>query len=101
MKARILFPWALFCLSLPAADVTVASPDGQVRFQLSSSAQGHLEYTVAFHSKNIVDPEAASPSSPLGPDHWARILPPGRKSGRRRATASTKLTPGTARTPPQ
>jgi alpha-glucosidase len=36
----------------------VASPDGQVRFQLSSSAQGHLEYTVAFHSKNIVDPSA-------------------------------------------
>ena len=61
MKATILYPFVLFCLSLPAAaDVTVASPDGRVRFVLSSGAQGHLEYTVSFNSKNIVDP------SPLG-----------------------------------
>jgi alpha-glucosidase len=61
MKVRILYPLVLFCLSLPAAaDVTVASPDGRVRFVLSSGAQGHLEYTVAFNSKNIIDP------SPLG-----------------------------------
>ena len=61
MKARILYPLALFCLSLPAAaDVTVASPDGKVRFVLSPGAQGHLEYTVTFNSKNIIDP------SPLG-----------------------------------
>ena len=61
MRATILCPLVLFCLSLPAAaDVTVASPDGRVRFVLSSGAQGHLEYTVTFNSKNIVDP------SPLG-----------------------------------
>jgi len=43
-----------------AADVTVASPDGHVQFVLSAGAQGHLEYTVAFNSKSIVD------RSPLG-----------------------------------
>ena len=31
-----------------------------MRFVLSSGAQGHLEYTVTFNSKNIIDP------SPLG-----------------------------------
>ncbi|MGA2118472.1 MAG: glycoside hydrolase family 97 catalytic domain-containing protein [Bryobacteraceae bacterium] len=61
MKIGILCLLALFCLSLPAvADVTVASPDGRVRFVLSQSAQAHLEYTVTFNTKNIVDP------SPLG-----------------------------------
>ena len=61
MRATILYPLVLFCLSLPAAaDVTVASPDGRVRFVLSPGAQGHLEYTVAFNSRNIIDP------SPLG-----------------------------------
>jgi alpha-glucosidase len=61
MKARTLFPFALFCLSLPAAaDVTIASPDGRVQFVLSAGAQGHLEYTVTFRSKNIID------ASPLG-----------------------------------
>jgi alpha-glucosidase len=61
MTARILFPLALFCLSLPAsADVTVASPDGRVRFLLSTGAQGHLEYAVTFNSKNIIE------RSPLG-----------------------------------
>ena len=60
MKPLILFPFALFCLSLPAADVTVASPDGRVQFLLLSGAQGHLEFTVTFNSKNILD------RSPLG-----------------------------------
>jgi alpha-glucosidase len=61
MKARILLSLALFCLSLPAtADVTVASPDGKVRFVLSSNAQGHLQYTVTFNSKNIIE------ASPVG-----------------------------------
>jgi hypothetical protein len=56
MKPRILFPLAVFCLCLPAAaDVTVASPDGRVQFLLSAEAQGHLEYTVTFQSKNIID----------------------------------------------
>src|ERR1039457_1123967 len=61
MKARTLFPFALFCLSLPAAaDVTIASPDGRVQFVLSAGAQGPLEYTGTFRSKNIID------ASPLG-----------------------------------
>ena len=61
MKTTILYPVVLFCLSLPAAaDVTVASPDGRVRFVLSSDAQSHLAYTVTFNAKNIIDP------SPLG-----------------------------------
>ena len=61
MRARIIYPLVLFCLSLPAAaDVTVASPDGKVRFVLSSDAQGHLQYAVTFNSKSIIDP------SPLG-----------------------------------
>src|ERR1035438_8164371 len=61
MKPRILFPLALVCLTLPAAaDVTVASPDGRVQFLLSAGAQGHLEYTVTFNSKNVID------RSPLG-----------------------------------
>ncbi len=65
MKTRILYPLALFCLflvTLPAAaaDVKVASPDGRVWFVLSSNAQGHLQYTVTFNAKNILDP------SPLG-----------------------------------
>ena len=61
MKAFFLYPLALVCLSLPAAaDVTVASPDGKVRFVLLSGAQGHLEYTVTFNSKSIID------ASPLG-----------------------------------
>jgi alpha-glucosidase len=50
----------LSAIAAAAADVTVASPDGRVRFVLSSGAQGHLEYTVSFNSKNIVD------TSPLG-----------------------------------
>lgn len=63
MKQRCFFllPIALMCLSFPAAaDVTVTSPDGHVQFLLSTGAQGHLEYTVTFNSKNIIDP------SPLG-----------------------------------
>ena len=36
--------------------MTVASPDGQVRFVLASNAQGHLQYTVTFNAKNIIDP---------------------------------------------
>jgi alpha-glucosidase len=61
MKTRILYPVALLCLTLPAAaQVRVDSPDGRVRFLLSSSAQGHLEYTVTFNSKRIIDP------SPVG-----------------------------------
>ena len=49
------------CLSFPAAaDVTVTSPDGHVQFLLSTGAQRHLEYTVTFNSKNIID------RSPLG-----------------------------------
>src|ERR1035438_2608765 len=61
MKPRILFPLALVCLTLPAAaDVTVASPDGRVQFLLSAGAPGHLEYTVTFNSKNVID------RSPLG-----------------------------------
>ncbi|MGD0410615.1 MAG: glycoside hydrolase family 97 catalytic domain-containing protein [Verrucomicrobiota bacterium] len=61
MKTTILYPLTLFPallgLALPAvADVTVASPDGHVRFVLSSSAQGHLAYTVTFNGKNIIDP---------------------------------------------
>jgi alpha-glucosidase len=62
MKPRVLFPLlAVFCLSLPvAADVTVASPDGRVRFVLAAGAAGHLEYTVSFNAKNIIDP------SPVG-----------------------------------
>ena len=61
MKATVLIPLALFCLSLPAvADVTVPSPDGKLRFVLSSSAQGHLQYTVTFNSKNIIE------ASPVG-----------------------------------
>jgi alpha-glucosidase len=59
MKTRILL--GLFCLSLPAtADVTVASPDGRVRFLLTPGAQGHLEYTVTFNAKTIIE------RSPLG-----------------------------------
>ena len=39
MRATILYPFVLFCLSLPAAaDVTVASPDGRARFVLSQGA---------------------------------------------------------------
>jgi alpha-glucosidase len=61
MKPLVLFPIALFCFSLlAAADVTVSSPDGRVQFVLSAGAQGHLEFTVAFNSKNIID------RSPLG-----------------------------------
>jgi len=57
MKTTILCPLALFCLALPAdADVTVTSPDGRVRFVLSPGAQGHLQYTVTFNSRNIIDP---------------------------------------------
>ena len=37
MRATILYPLVLFCLSLPAAaDVTVASPDGRVRYNLNT-----------------------------------------------------------------
>ena len=65
MKKTALYPLALipalFCLALHAtADVTVASPDGHVRFVLSQNPQGHLVYTVTFNSRNIIDP------SPLG-----------------------------------
>ena len=61
MKKTILYPIALFpallCLPLPAAaDVTVASPDGHVRFVLAANAQGRLQYTVTFNGKNILDP---------------------------------------------
>ena len=57
MKTTTLYLLVLFCLSLPArADVTVASPDGQVRFVLSSNAQGHLHYTVTFNARNIIEP---------------------------------------------
>ena len=48
---------------------TAASPNGGVQFILSSGAQGHLEYTVTFHSKNFIDP------SPVGiAAHPADIL---------------------------
>jgi alpha-glucosidase len=61
MKKMILCLLAFVCLALTAAaDVTLASPDGHVRFVLSSNSQGHLVYTVTFNSKNIIDP------SPLG-----------------------------------
>ena len=61
MKAIALLASTLFCLSLhAAANVTVASPDGKVQFVLSSGAQGHLQYTVTFNSKNIIEP------SPVG-----------------------------------
>ena len=63
MKQRCVFllPIALMCLSFrAAADVTVTSPDGHVQFLLSTGAQGHLEYTVTFNSRNIID------RSPLG-----------------------------------
>ena len=63
MKQRCVFllPIALMCLSFrAAADVTVTSPDGHVQFLLSPERQGHLEYTVTFNSRNIIDP------SPLG-----------------------------------
>jgi alpha-glucosidase len=58
MKTRNLYSlMAVLCLSLPAvADVTVASPDGRVRFVLAANAQGHLAYTVTFNGKNIIDP---------------------------------------------
>ena len=58
MRIHNLFPLlAMLCLSLPAAaDVTVASPDGRVKFVLASSASGHLQYTVTFNAKNIIDP---------------------------------------------
>jgi len=56
MNRLILYPLVQFCVLLPAmADVTVASPDGNVRFVLSSNAQGHLQYTVTFGAKNILD----------------------------------------------
>jgi alpha-glucosidase len=56
MKAIALFASALFCLSLPAAaDVTVASPGGRVQFVLSTNTQGHLQYTVKFQSKSMID----------------------------------------------
>jgi len=60
MKRTSLYPiavlTALVGLALPAAaDVTVASPDGHVRFVLSQNPQGHLVYTVTFNSKNIID----------------------------------------------
>src|SRR5664279_4690511 len=54
---RAVFASALFGLSLPAAgDVTVASPGGRVQFVLSTNAQGHLQYTVKFQSKSMIDP---------------------------------------------
>src|SRR5664279_1102507 len=57
MKAIALLASALFGLSLPAAgDVTVASPGGRVQFVLSTNAQGHLQYTVKFQSKSMIDP---------------------------------------------
>ena len=95
MKNRILIPLALFCLSLvvrpaAAADVKVASPDGRVWFVLSSNAQGHLQYTVTFNAKNILDP------SPLGIIVDKVDLADGRRSARPRPTRSTKRTPGTA-----
>lgn len=61
MRASVLCCLTVFCASLPlAADVTVASPDGRVQFRLSSSPQGHLQYTVALNSKTIIE------TSPLG-----------------------------------
>lgn len=58
MRPLALLSVAVFCFAVPAAtaDVTVASPDGRVRFVLSSNAQGHLQYTVTFSSKNIIEP---------------------------------------------
>jgi alpha-glucosidase len=55
MKAIALLASTLFCLSLPAADVTLASPQGRVQFVLSTNAQGHLQYTVKFQSKSMID----------------------------------------------
>jgi alpha-glucosidase len=61
MKAVLLYSLALLCLPLSAsADVKVASPDGRVQFLLSSNSRTHLEFTVTFDGKNIIDP------SPLG-----------------------------------
>ena len=56
MKAIVLLASALCGLSLSAAaDVSVASPEGRVRFVLSTNAQGHLQYTVKFQSKSMID----------------------------------------------
>jgi hypothetical protein len=47
----------VFCLaaSLRAADgVTVAGPDGKVQFRFAAGAKGHLEYTVTFGGKPII-----------------------------------------------
>jgi len=96
MRATFLYPFVLFCLSLPAAaDVTVASPDGRVRFVLSSSAQGHLEYTVSFNSKNIIDP------SPLGIVVDGVDLAGGAQIGKTESYKINETYPGTARTPPR
>jgi len=86
MRATILCPLVLFCLSLPAAaDVTVASPDGRVRFVLSSGAQGHLEYTVTFNSKT-------SSTHPRWALWWmAWTSPAARRSARRRPTDQRNL----------
>jgi len=75
--------------------VTVASPDGRVRFLLSSDAQGHLEYTVTFNSKNIVDP------SPLGIVVDGVDLAAGAQIGAADTYKVNETYPGTARTPPR
>lgn len=60
-RRGLLAVLALLGLSLPLnAEVSVASPNGAVRFALSADASGHLIYTVSFRGKNVVDP------SPLG-----------------------------------
>ncbi len=52
----------MFLLSLPlvAADVTVASPDGRVQFQLFWKEKGRLEYSVTFGGKPAIE------MSPIG-----------------------------------
>lgn len=54
----LLFVFGLRCPA--AAEVVVASPDGLVRFILSTDTQSRLEYSIAFRGKNVID------SSPLG-----------------------------------
>jgi alpha-glucosidase len=54
--------FAIFWLALPlaAADLTVASPDGRVQFQLSWQGKPRLEYSVTLGGKPAID------ASPLG-----------------------------------
>jgi alpha-glucosidase len=50
----------LVALPLAAADLTLASPDGRVQFQLSWQGRSRLEYSVAFGGKPAIE------ASPLG-----------------------------------